>query len=697
MAEWLSERWLAYLQEELLLVPMTPGQRKSAERGDARLTFARGRIEAEVSVGTTGAIATATLKIRPFGQREWRRIEAAIARDPEAARRLLSGTVGPDLESLFNKAGASLLPAGRGLSHRCTCNQGAGCRHQRVLAVRAARAFAANPFLWFQVLGRERDELLAGVRAHLADRAGSAGHLPTGAAGLLSAATLEPLLDPRRFLFTETDPADIPVRPEEAEVPDALLRVLGPLPLAPELNRTRRYEIAPVARWGRTFNVHQLVEETAEQVLARYYRAVSVGAAELARGERAPVYREEPLPGKRIPPRDRIADEIAALVAERAESVALDELVAACPTAAALPWETAAQAVREAAARLPAGYLVLAGRCVARRDDLLSGAAFRHVITWPEWQSRRLSPSGDWFLALALIGCRPPFEAEVGGVAVPAPGVHESADPVFALLEPEVGDELIITVAEAEPLRLHVQLRRRAARSLLEPLPADQAAARIVATAIATDPYQGIAEADVIQLLLAEGFYRPGRMPDPVWLLPMPAVGEPIRWGSGRRIVSSYWGRSSLTPGTHPLHWRQGTRFTPGFGNCLAALPLPERRAALTLVETWAERWHGSLLNPDHPPPLSAFLHFLLNWAPVIAQQLNLSAEAALRALGLGIRCLVDAEPAMARVYRPFLEACGAVEPFRHRLETLPPLHTPEFQVWEMEGFRWLGPELSLS
>ena len=113
MAEWLSERWLAYLPEELLLVPMTPGQRKSAERGDARLTT-RGRIEAEVSVGTTGAIATATLKIRPFRAAGVAPHRGGHRPDPEAARRLLSGTVAPTWSRCSTKAGASLLPAGTG-------------------------------------------------------------------------------------------------------------------------------------------------------------------------------------------------------------------------------------------------------------------------------------------------------------------------------------------------------------------------------------------------------------------------------------------------------------------------------------------------------------------------------------------------------------------------------------------------------
>ncbi|MBY6278394.1 hypothetical protein, partial [Symbiobacterium thermophilum] len=156
MAEWLRERWLAYVDEERLLLPMTEGQRKSAGRGDARLTFARGEIAAEVSVGSSGAIAVATLRFRPFGVRDWRRVEAAIAADPEGARRLLSGAVGPELEQAFNQAGLSLFPAGRGRLPRCTCGQPLTCRHVRVLVVRAAAAFAANPFLWLQVLGRER-------------------------------------------------------------------------------------------------------------------------------------------------------------------------------------------------------------------------------------------------------------------------------------------------------------------------------------------------------------------------------------------------------------------------------------------------------------------------------------------------------------------------------------------------------------
>lgn len=701
MAEWLSERWLAYVEEERLLLPMTPGQRKSAGRGDARLTFARGEIAAEVSVGSSGAIAVATLRFQPFGARDWRRVESAIAGDAEAARRLLSGTVGPELEQVCNQAGLSLFPSGRGRMPRCTCGQPITCRHVRVLVVRAAAAFGANPFLWLQVLGREREELLAGVRAQLANRAepGGGGPARRSEAGA-GAAPVGPMLDPRRFLATDTDPAGIPVRPEEAAVPDALLRVLGPLPLAPELNRTRRYAIAEVTRWGRTFRVHQPVEETAEQVLTRFYQTVSAGAARLARGERSPAYRDEPLPGTRVPPRSRVAGEIAALVDERGTCVSMDELTRACPTAAALPPEAAVHAVRGAAERLPAGYVVLADRYVGRRDQIVAGAAFRHVVTWPEWQAGRLSTEGEWFLALTLLGAWPPVTAEMNGRAVALQQwVRENPsdpDPFVAWLKPEVGDELTFAVVEPEPLRLRVTLRRRAERDLLEPLPIDQAAARLLAMWIAGNPYEGIAEPTAVQLLLAEGFYRPGRVPDPVWLLPMPAVGEPVRWGWDRRLVSSYWGRSSLIPGGQVPGWREGHRITAGLGDYLAGLPLPERRAASVFAEAWAERWPGNPLDPDRPPPYGAFLHFLLNRAPVIARQLNLAAEEALRALQLGFRYLVRAEPAMAGAYEPFIRACEAAEPFRHRLATLPALRTPEFQAWEMEGFRWLGPALSL-
>lgn len=702
MAEWLRERWLAYVDEERLLLPMTEGQRKSAGRGDARLTFERGEIAAEVSVGSTGAIAVATLRFRPFGARDWRRVEAAIAADPEGARRLLSGAVGPELEQAFNQAGLSLFPAGRGRLPRCTCGQPLTCRHVRVLVVRAAAAFAANPFLWLQVLGRERDALLAGVRAQLANRAesGAGGRAaPRSGAGARTV-PVRPVLDPRRFLATDTAPAGIPVRPDEAAVPDALLRVLGPLPLAPALNRTRRYAVAQVTRWGRTFQVHEPVEETAEQVLTRFYRAISAGAAALARGERAPVYRDEPLPGTRVHPRGRVAAEIAALVDRRGACVSLDELTRACPTAAALPPEAAAQAVRGAAERLPEGYIVLARRYVGRRDQVVAGAAFRHVVTWSEWQAGWLSTEGEWFLALDMLGVWPPLTVEMGGRTVALQEwvrEHPSApEPFFALLKPEVGDELAVAVVEPEPLRLRVTLRRRASRDLLEPLPVDQAAARILAMGIAANPYEGLAEPAAVQLLLAEGFYRPGRVPDPVWLLPMPAVGEPVRWGWGRRLVSSYWGRSSLIPGGQVPGWREGHRITAGLGDYLAGLPLPERRAASVFAEAWAERWPGNPLDPDRPPPYGAFLHFLLNRAPVIARQLNLAAEEALRALQLGFRYLVRAEPAMAGAYEPFIRACEAAEPFRHRLATLPALRTPEFQAWEMEGFRWLGPALSL-
>ena len=171
------------------------------------------------------------------------------------------------------------------------------------------------------------------------------------------------------------------------------------------------------------------------------------------------------------------------------------------------------------------------------------------MVTWPEWQAGRLSTEGEWFLALTLLGAWPPVTAEMDGHAVALQQwVRENPsdpDPFVAWLKPEVGDELTFAVVEPEPLRLRVTLRRRAERDLLEPLPIDQAAARLLAMWYAGNPYEGIAEPTAVQLLLAEGFYRraafptrSGSCPCPPWASPSAGAGTggwSPRTGAGRR------------------------------------------------------------------------------------------------------------------------------------------------------------------
>jgi uncharacterized Zn finger protein len=679
---WWGTQWLEYMVHEHLHSPLTSGQIKGAERGDAVFTFGRGQVSVCVEVGSYGSTETATLKVKPLGEREWKRVVGALAERPDVARRLLSGAPGAELAQAFDAADVPLFPTPSGRSLRCSCREDWGCRHVRVLAVRGAPMLDLNPFLWLQVLGRSREDLLAAVRARLADQAGSEQGKPEAA--LLS-------VSPERFLATETDPVAIPVRPGSSTTPDALLRMLGPIPLPAEQSRFERFAEVELESGGITY---EQVVETADEVLARFVQQISSGAAELAAGDRAPRHFDEPLPGKRVPLKQRLVPEIEEAVGRAEGCVYLGELWRACPTAAALPWNLAAKALREAWNDLPEEYVILAGHYVARRSGLLAGTTFRHVITFSEWHSGQLDLGADWAWMMGMAGFAAPYPMQIGQATC-------QSDQAFDLLALRVGDELQITVADPMAPLLFATLQRREKRSLTAALDIDREAATLVARHLEFEEEDGIEYVDAVELLFAHGFYREGRCPDAAWLLPAPAVGNQVYWGYHGALTAQSWRRTGMAFDQYRFgiwHDRQNT-LNQFAGTLLqAGLTRKEVDQALAFIEVWIRHWPGDQRQARHAPTLGALLHFLWNAAPVETRRVRLAPEWVPFVMGRWFRLLSEQNQKLEPVFEPHIAACDQAEAYAYRQATLPVGRNEgaAMEAWLMEGYRWIGRELCL-
>jgi uncharacterized Zn finger protein len=692
---WWGEQWLRYLANEAGLEPLTYTQAKGAERGEAKLAAARGKVTATVGVGTSGT-RTATLKVKPLTDRDWKRVLEVIGGDASTAQRLLSGMPGAELADAFAAAGVDLFPAGPAL--RCTCRSQRTCRHMRVLAVRGTALFDANPFLWLEVLGRNRTDVLAAVRARLADQAGRPDTAePDEAAAPISA---------ERFLTTPADPGTIPVRAGATAAPDAVLRLLGPLPLAPEIARTSYLTEWDVMRGGVTYTMSELVTETADAVLARYLQQISQAAADLATGEGAPRFREESLPGKRVPLKERLAEEMAEVLTGRDVPVSLAELHAECPTAAVLPYAEAESALAGALARLPAEFVALAGRYVAVRSAMLAGLTFRHVITFGEWLNGRLAPDADWARVLALAGLTPPYSVQAGSevcqVLDPAdgiPGQHQGKS-LFQLWQPEVGDELVLTVADPVGLLLVATLRRRDRRDAADLLDLDREAAAALRWHLAEGRTAYMAESEAVEALLAEGFYRDGRSPDPVWLLPAPAVGNDLYWGGDRTLSANGYGKAYPSAGRPGYGAWQGLQHALSqFGQSLLQEGLSHREveAARTCVDLWCRHWPADQTAPRNRPGAGVLGAFLWITAPPEAGRLRgMPMETFPRMLGAWFRFLEAQISRPQDAYQEHIALCDLEDAFAYRVRTLPAGRGGRAQLdaWVMEGYRWLGPDL---
>ncbi|HEY3365917.1 MAG TPA: hypothetical protein VGK74_12745 [Symbiobacteriaceae bacterium] len=697
---WWTERMFRYvLGVEPGWAP-TPAKVKSVARSETRMHFLRGRVIAEVPVGQHGQGSTAMLKVKPWGEREWRRAVAAIAGDAAAASRLLSGTPGPELEAVLAAENIPLFPEPTGSRPlKCDCREPWQCRHMLALAVHGAALVEANPFLWLAVLGKERAELLAAVQAYLSDHGKAAKS--EAAATATGFAAAGPDIDPDRFWTTPEDPDAIAFGPGASAAPDALLRLLGPLPLGNEVRQVGMRVERTIGRGEYAYTVWEREPRPVEDVLRAYVTNIGQSAVRLARGEAGPVYGREALPGRLIVPSARLAAEVAEAVLQEGAPLSLEALQRRCPTAAALTDSEAHAELVDALDDLPDELTVLAGY-VGVGADWLAGSEFRHVVTFDEWRTGHLAADADWVRALAAIGHRPPYTVQAGDRpcrVLEASDGHPAGQPagpdsLMAALRPEVGDELRLAVVDPAGPRLAASLRRRADRDFTDFGVPDEGARSVLLNYLRATREHPLPEAEAVAVLLAEGCYREGRTPDPVWLIPTPGEAGLYALRTGRMIGTESWWAFAPTFGRETYrHWQGRPALMRWFTSARAQAGGGQRalNEAVTSVDAWCRYSPGEQDVPGRTPPLAALLNFLWTAAPLEYPRLKLPPEALAANLGAWFAFLGERVPALQAAYAGHVAACGLVAAFLHRVQTRP-RGQAEMAAWVKEGYRWMGP-----
>lgn len=174
------------------------------------------------------------IRCKVLSEQQWRRAEKAIAAQALPLAKLLAGEMPHDIEELLASCKLTLFPRlKRELTASCTCPDWENpCKHIAAAYYILAERFDEDPFLIFAWRGREQDELVE----HLRERRGAGGR--GGGKSTRSAqapgppepgAPLSAVLD--SFWSCGPELEALHVRPLASEVPDALLRQLGPAPV----------------------------------------------------------------------------------------------------------------------------------------------------------------------------------------------------------------------------------------------------------------------------------------------------------------------------------------------------------------------------------------------------------------------------------------------------------------------------------
>jgi uncharacterized Zn finger protein len=226
---WWSRRFLKALEE--LGVGGRLARGRSYARAGQILSL---DVDAGAVVGQVQGSRPVPYKVRigvpAFGKTEWAAATDALAARASHAAALLAGELPHEIEEVFGSVGLSLFPnTARDIVMDCTCpDHAVPCKHLAAAFYVLAERFDADPFQILALRGRDRETLLADLRARRAQPAddtaaetgdGTAGEALAPGAGPGPTAPLTAVLD----AFYRS-PTALPVRPDAPRTaPDALL------------------------------------------------------------------------------------------------------------------------------------------------------------------------------------------------------------------------------------------------------------------------------------------------------------------------------------------------------------------------------------------------------------------------------------------------------------------------------------------
>jgi uncharacterized Zn finger protein len=174
---WWSERFVAVLEDIGMGTRLQRG-RSYARKGQViSLDVDAGSVTARVQ-GSRSRPYRIRIGLTAFGKPEWARLERELADNAWYAAKLLAGEMPEDIEDVFASQGLSLFPtAARDLSMDCSCpDWEVPCKHIAAAFYLLAEAFDDDPFTILAWRGREREDLLANLRAARSDGPPAADH-----------------------------------------------------------------------------------------------------------------------------------------------------------------------------------------------------------------------------------------------------------------------------------------------------------------------------------------------------------------------------------------------------------------------------------------------------------------------------------------------------------------------------------------
>src|SRR5579875_2035724 len=163
---WWSKRWIKVLESFGMGARLTRGRTYARQGQVVSLSIEPGMVNAKVQ-GSMPRPYTIKIQLKPLSDQEWDRVTEAMAAQAIFAAKLLAGEMPNNIEEAFSAAHLSLFPTRtQDLQTSCTCPDWANpCKHIAAVYYVLADQFDADPFLIFQLRGRNKETLITELRA----------------------------------------------------------------------------------------------------------------------------------------------------------------------------------------------------------------------------------------------------------------------------------------------------------------------------------------------------------------------------------------------------------------------------------------------------------------------------------------------------------------------------------------------------
>jgi uncharacterized Zn finger protein len=229
---WVGRRWIA-LVEQLVEIAERLGGRDYARRGQTvSLEFVPGGIEARVQ-GRAARPYTTRWRMPVFDEGQWQRLIDAMAAEALYAAKLLARELPEAVDELPGLGDLHLVPRAPEVRLECDCGRGGACKHAAAIGYLAAERLDRDPLKAFELRGMAVSRLLERLAAV---RARQTRSVAAHAEPLVPHAVQQDLrpLDACLDSFWRPGPqlAELQRMPPPQHAPHALLRRLGPSPLA---------------------------------------------------------------------------------------------------------------------------------------------------------------------------------------------------------------------------------------------------------------------------------------------------------------------------------------------------------------------------------------------------------------------------------------------------------------------------------